>query len=183
MKTPIHTAYVALGSNVGDRLAHLRFAIYGLGKLPMSRVDRVSPIYETAPLGPAKFGFLNAVARVRTPVAPRPMLDVLFQIERARGRQRREKWGPRTLDLDLIAWMDDDGAQVELRTDHLELPHPEAHRRDFVLRPLLDVEPTLTLGGQRLDKLLATIAPENETVEGRLEASLGDDPGDLPTKR
>lgn len=174
MKVTLHTAYVALGSNLDDRLAHLRFAARGLGKLPMSTVDAVSPIYETSPLGPSEFGFLNAVVRVRTPVAPHPMLDVLFQMERARGRKRREKWGPRTLDLDLIAWIDASGQPLELTSEPLTLPHPEAHRRDFVLRPLLDVEPTMQLGGQRLDALLASIPDAEKTVQGRLDEPLLD---------
>lgn len=174
MKTPIHTAYVALGSNMGDRLEHLRFAVHALGRLPISVVDAVSSVYETAPLGPARHAFLNAAVRLRTPVAPRPMLDVLLQIERSRGRVRREKWGPRTLDLDLIALVDERGDLIELRDPVLTLPHPEATGRDFVLRPLLDVEPGLRLAGARVDEHLARLDADARTIERRLTDTLRD---------
>lgn len=175
-KAPMRTAFVAIGSNVGDRLEHLRFAAASLGKLPMSEVIARSRIYETAPMGPAQFAFLNAAVAVRTPAAPLPLLDVLLQIERARGRSRREKWGPRTLDLDLIAMLDEHGAPVLVEHPRLTLPHPHAQQRDFVLRPLLDLlgrgAPALRLEEQRLDALLAHLDPTTATIERATDLEL-----------
>ena len=132
------TAYVALGSNIGDRWSHLRHA---LGRLrDLSPALRGSPVYETAPVGgPAGQGsYLNAVVEIQTDLAPRVLLDALLGIEQEQGRIREERWGPRTLDLDLL-WYD--GATI--KEQGLSVPHPEIRNRQFVLAPLVDLAPWL----------------------------------------
>lgn len=130
-------AWVGLGSNLGDREGHLRAALKGLAGL--GEVTRVSPVYETEPVGfREQDPFLNAVACVRTTLAPDGFLQGLQRIELAAGRVRIQRDGPRTLDLDLLFW---GGSVLELAG--LEVPHPRLHLRRFVLAPLCDVAPDL----------------------------------------
>lgn len=126
---------VALGSNLGDRLGHLRYGMDGLESI--GTVTAVSRVLETDPVGgPDQRRYLNAVAVLETDLAPLDVLSSLLEIERSRGRERSVRWGPRTLDLDLIVY---DGQRVDLPT--LEVPHPRAHERGFVLVPLCEVWP------------------------------------------
>ena len=127
---------IALGSNLGDRAGFLLGAVAALSSGPL--VDlALSPVYETAPLGPPGQGpYLNAVLAGRTRLSPRALLDELLAIENDFGRQRGEHWGPRTLDLDLL-----DYAGQVLNEPGLQLPHPRLHERAFVLAPLADVAP------------------------------------------
>ncbi|WP_287410099.1 2-amino-4-hydroxy-6-hydroxymethyldihydropteridine diphosphokinase [Oceanithermus sp.] len=130
-------ALVALGSNLGDRAGHLLGAVAALARRPEVRLAGLSRIYETVPVGPAGQGpYLNAVLAVETGLGPLELLEVLLAIERAHGRVRRERWGPRTLDLDLL----DFGGRV-LERPGLSLPHPRLHERAFVLVPLAEVAP------------------------------------------
>ena len=130
-------ALVALGSNLGDRAGHLLGAVGALSRLAGVRLRALSPIYETAPVGPEGQGsYLNAVLALESRLGPRDLLDALLAIERAHGRVRRERWGARTLDLDLL----DLGGRV-LDLPGLTLPHPRLHERAFVLAPLADVAP------------------------------------------
>lgn len=134
---PLSSAFVALGSNLGDRAVNLQAAVVALREL--GEVRAVSPIYETAPVGfLAQPDFLNAVALLGTALPPEGLLDALLHIERSHGRDRQHAVpkGPRTLDLDLL---DYDGRVLE--TPRLTLPHPELKNRAFVLRPLLDLAP------------------------------------------
>lgn len=125
---------VGLGANLGDRLGALRGAVDALSA--KADVVAVSPVYETAPMGPAQPPFLNAAVRVTWPGSPRALLDEALGIERAFGRVRAEKWGPRTLDLDIL-WVR--GLVVD--EEGLKVPHPGLLQRAFALRPLLDVAP------------------------------------------
>jgi 2-amino-4-hydroxy-6-hydroxymethyldihydropteridine diphosphokinase len=126
---------IGLGSNLGDRLQHLIAATRELTEL-LGALE-VSPLYETAPVdGPAQDPFLNAVATVDTEAGPLAVLDVCQTIELQHGRERKVRWGPRTLDLDIVA---SDGTRVS--TDRLTIPHPRVTEREFVLRPLADVWP------------------------------------------
>lgn len=168
---PVRVAFIALGSNVGERDEHLEAAVRGLGALPATTIVGCSSTFETSPMGAAQFDFLNAVVALQTVVAPLPMLDVLLQLERSRGRTRDEKWGPRTLDLDLLAMFGDEGA-VEVRHPRLTLPHPGITARDFVLRPLMEIAPSLEFSGHRLDHHLATLPASARTVRGRHERPL-----------
>ena len=135
------TCAVGLGSNVGERTDHLREALRGLGAV--SLVLEVSPVYETAPIGgPDQGPYLNAVALVETAQTPAAFLRALLLVERSRGRTRRVRWGPRTLDLDILLW----GEQA-IVTQGLTVPHPRMLDRRFVLEPLLDVWPDARLPG------------------------------------
>lgn len=131
---------IALGSNEGARLEHLRRAVAELEDL--GSVEAVSGVYETDPVGgPAQDPFLNAVAVLDTVSKPQDLLVSLHQIEAAHDRAREVHWGPRTLDLDIVS---SDGAPV--RMPDLEIPHPRAAERRFVLEPLCDVWPEALVG-------------------------------------
>ena len=124
--------YVGLGANLGQR--HEAFT-RALEQMP-GVVEAVSPRYETAPVGPPQPSFLNAAVRLRTTLAPLALLDALLAIERALGRDRDQetRWGPRTLDLDVLLW-----PGRTLDEPRLHVPHPRLHDRAFALAPLLDV--------------------------------------------
>jgi 2-amino-4-hydroxy-6-hydroxymethyldihydropteridine diphosphokinase len=131
------TAYVAFGSNRGPRRSLLERALRALGETPGVRLERVSPLYRTDPVGgPKQPPFLNGVARLRTRLAPAALLASLLAIERSLGRRRAVRWGPRRIDLDLVAL----GARRS-STPTLTLPHPRYHERRFVLAPLADIAP------------------------------------------
>ena len=137
-------AFLGLGSNLGNRVGHLREAVASLPDLVA-----VSPVYETDPVGgPTEQGaYLNLVAELDTPLEPRALLDVCRRLEIAAARVRDVRWGPRTLDVDVIAVSADDGTPVVSADPELTLPHPRAHLRAFVLRPWLDIQPYADLPG------------------------------------
>jgi dihydroneopterin aldolase/2-amino-4-hydroxy-6-hydroxymethyldihydropteridine diphosphokinase len=147
-------AVLSLGSNLGDRLATLQTAVNRLAEIPESAPVAVSPVYETAPVGgPPQPDYLNAVVLMGTSLAPRQLLDHTQAIEAAAGRERSERWGPRTLDVDLVAV----GDRVE-DSEGLTLPHPRAYERGFVLVPWADVDPEAVLpGGGPVRTLLAAL--------------------------
>lgn len=154
-------AYVGLGSNLADPLAQVHGALEALAAITgCSRVRR-SSLYATSPVGPVvQPAFVNAVAALTTRLAPLDLLAALQGIERAHGRVRDgTRWGPRTLDLDLLLY-----GELQLRTPDLELPHPEIARRAFVLVPLAEIAPAgLLLPGQgRLGELLAALADADD---------------------
>ncbi|MBW3536145.1 MAG: 2-amino-4-hydroxy-6-hydroxymethyldihydropteridine diphosphokinase [Actinobacteria bacterium] len=127
-------AYLGLGSNLGDREAHLRRALAGL-----PNVVRVSPVYESAPAGgPPQPDYLNAVVAIDTELSPRQLLQVAHNLEDDAGRVRRERWGPRTLDVDVLL-VDD----LIVDEADLQVPHPRMGERAFVLAPLADLDPSL----------------------------------------
>jgi 2-amino-4-hydroxy-6-hydroxymethyldihydropteridine diphosphokinase len=139
-------AVLSLGSNLGDRAAHLRAAVDGLG----DAVVAVSPVQETPPWGdPDQPNYLNAVVIVQASVDARGWLDRAQALEQAAGRVRDpdRRFGPRTLDVDVIAVWADDGEPVHSTDPDLTLPHPRAHLRAFVLQPWLDLEPDAELPG------------------------------------
>jgi 2-amino-4-hydroxy-6-hydroxymethyldihydropteridine diphosphokinase len=124
--------YVALGSNMGDRAAHLAYARDRLAALPDSRVITASRIEETAPLGPVPQGpYLNQMVLLETALEPRVLLDHLLAIEAERGRERLVRWGPRTLDLDIVRYGDRAVQQPELTIPHPGLPHRDFWRREL----------------------------------------------------
>jgi 2-amino-4-hydroxy-6-hydroxymethyldihydropteridine diphosphokinase len=153
----VRTGYLGLGSNVGDRAGHLRAAIEMLGQRGVE-VEAVSSGYETEPVGEVldQPDFLNAAIRIRTGLAPEELLDVCKQVEAERGRQLdAPRYSPRPLDVDLLLL-----GNLELTTDRLTLPHPEVTSRRFVLAPLLELDPDLTLpDGTRLGDALAALDP------------------------
>ncbi|WP_109126138.1 2-amino-4-hydroxy-6-hydroxymethyldihydropteridine diphosphokinase [Dyella sp. C11] len=149
------TAFVALGSNLGDARGYVLGAFDALDRLPQTHLVERSPLYLTPPWGvldqPA---FVNAVARIDTALSPHDLLDALLRIEREAGRVRDgERWGPRTLDLDVLHM-----EGVTMSDDRLTLPHPRIAQRAFVLQPLNDLAPDLLLPGQgRVNDMLAAI--------------------------
>lgn len=136
-------AYVSLGSNLGDREAHLRHAARALAETPGVRVVAGSRIYETDPVGPGPQGpYLNAALELDTTLGPRALLDRLLAIEAERGRVRGARNAARTLDLDLLLLGD-----AEVRAPGLALPHPGLADRPFVLEPLADLAPERVVPG------------------------------------
>jgi len=129
-------AFIGLGANLGEREAALRGALSMLAKRPDVRMVAYSGLYETEPVGYREQPrFLNAVACVETTLEPEPLLDVLLAIERAFGRQRIVRWGPRTLDLDLLLY-----GERRVQSERLTVPHPRLFERAFVLVPLMELQ-------------------------------------------
>lgn len=147
------TAYIGLGSNLGDRAAQLDFAIAQLRTHPAIEALRCSAYYETAPVGPVQQGdFLNAVAEIETTLSPDELLELGQHIEREAGRTREIRWGPRTLDLDLL-----DYDQRSILSEKLTLPHPEAAKRAFVLVPWAELAPDCPLAGKTVSDWLGEL--------------------------
>lgn len=151
-------AFIGLGSNLENPVAQLAGAIAELAALPDTQLVAQSPFYRSKPVGPQdQPDFINGCVWLQTSLPPLELLDQLQTIEQAHGRERLQHWGPRTLDLDMLLFGD--------RTiDHprLQIPHTELPNRDFVLRPLLDLEPQLILpDGRRLTELLPQ-CPDNQ---------------------
>ncbi|MEV7693794.1 2-amino-4-hydroxy-6-hydroxymethyldihydropteridine diphosphokinase [Microbacterium sp. NPDC089189] len=141
------TVVIALGSNLGDRAALMAAAVADLHRLPLTTGVRVGPMIESVAIrldGPDEDApaYLNTVALAETRLAPSVLLSFLHRIEADHGRERRERWGDRTLDLDLIAYGD-----VRSDAPELTLPHPRAAERSFVLRPWLALDPHAVLPG------------------------------------
>ncbi|WP_058235753.1 2-amino-4-hydroxy-6-hydroxymethyldihydropteridine diphosphokinase [Devriesea agamarum] len=142
-QAPPVSAVLALGSNLGDRRAHLHHAVQLLDDAPGVRVTGVSPVFETDPVGGVdQDDFLNAVVAIETELGPDAVLDLAHAVEQDARRERLVRWGPRTLDVDVIVWGD-------LITDDpvLTLPHPRAHERAFVLSPWLALNPEAVVPG------------------------------------
>ncbi|VTR76805.1 2-amino-4-hydroxy-6-hydroxymethyldihydropteridine diphosphokinase [Cellulomonas hominis] len=153
---------LAIGSNLGAAQDTLRDAVADLAAVPGLEVVDVSALARTAPVGgPEQPDFLNAVVIARTTLSPRDLLRATSEVERVHGRERTVHWGPRTLDVDIIVY-----GQVSAVTDDLELPHPRAHERAFVLQPWAQVRPDAVLnglGGGPVAALAAT-APDRDGV-------------------
>lgn len=139
---------IALGSNLDDREAHLRGAVDELHVHPSITVTATSSFHETEAVGPdvdnnPQSPYLNAAAVIETELTPRELLDYLLAIEHAHGRDRstEERWGPRTLDLDILLYNGTDGTNAIINEEALTIPHPRMHERDFVLKPLTEIAP------------------------------------------
>jgi len=131
-----HVAYIGLGANLGDRRANILAATDLLRQTPGVASVSLSSLYETEPVGgpPGQDAYLNAAARVETDLDASTLLAVLLDIEARLGRQRSERWGPRTIDLDLLLFGDE-----VIHTPGLTVPHPHMHERRFVLEPLAEI--------------------------------------------
>lgn len=129
--------YIGIGSNLGDREFLIRKAVEALRQLPQTNVSGVSSLYDTEPVGETdQPAFLNAVAWLETELPARDLLWQMLLIEKRMGRVRSRRWGPRPIDLDLLFYDDE-----VIEEPDLQVPHPEAHRRAFVLMPLLELDP------------------------------------------
>lgn len=135
-------AFVAVGSNLGDRWARLALAARALRAAPGVAVVRASRVWDAAPLGPPQPRYLNAVLELETTRTPVSLLGLLREVERGAGRTRDVHWGARTLDLDLLLVGD-----LVVREPGLSVPHPEMARRRFVLAPLCELHPELVVPG------------------------------------
>jgi 2-amino-4-hydroxy-6-hydroxymethyldihydropteridine diphosphokinase len=140
------SAFLALGSNLGDRLENLRAGVRKLDATQGIDVVRSSRVYETEPVGPPQPMYLNAVIEVATTLTPRELLEAARGVEDSLGRVRTERWGPRTIDVDILVY---DEQTVD--EPDLEIPHPRMHERGFVLVPLGELDADAMLpGGRRL---------------------------------
>ncbi|MGB3276362.1 MAG: 2-amino-4-hydroxy-6-hydroxymethyldihydropteridine diphosphokinase [Castellaniella sp.] len=149
------SAYIGLGANLGDAAATVRRAAAELAAVPGVADLQLSPLYGTAPVDSSGPDYVNAVARLDTTLPPLALLAALQAIEQRHGRERPYRNAPRTLDLDLLLYGDQTIALPELT-----VPHPRMHERAFVLRPLMDLAPGLTLDQGGLDALLARCADQ-----------------------
>jgi 2-amino-4-hydroxy-6-hydroxymethyldihydropteridine diphosphokinase len=162
MSGDLSTAYVGIGSNLRQPLEQVKAAIRALGRLPSSDLLSVSPLYRSAPMGPAgQPDYINAVAALATTLDPGMLLDRLQAIEADHGRIRGERWGPRTLDLDLLLFGD-----LVIGTDRLRVPHPGIAERAFVLVPLHDIAPDLHI--PRIGALAGLLDPETRKQVERI---------------
>jgi 2-amino-4-hydroxy-6-hydroxymethyldihydropteridine diphosphokinase len=175
-------AFVGLGSNLGDREATIARAVELLADARGVEVVGVSRLRETEPWGPVEQPpYLNGAVEVETDLPPRALLDVLLAVEQALGRERTgERWGPRTIDLDLLLYGDD-----ELDEPGLTVPHPRLHERRFALEPLAELAPDAVVPGRgTVAELLGGLAPEGpfprdarfETKPRKGQSPAGTDP-------
>lgn len=164
---------LGLGGNLGDPVAAFARALRGLGDHPAIALGRSSPVYRTKPWGIVEQpDFLNMAVLLSTDLCEVELLNLCMELERASGRERRERWGPRTLDIDILTF-------GELVTDRpsLQLPHPRLAKRAFVLVPLAEIAPDLMIGGQSVASLKAALECDDVTLDdaqtARLQEMLG----------
>ena len=158
-----HRVYIGIGSNLGDRRANTVEAIDRVKALPATKVVRSSSLYESEPLGNAKTWFVNSDIEVETDLGPDVLLKKLKVIEEAMGRKRvkGKRWGSRIIDLDILLFDQD---VIDKRT--LKIPHPEMHKRRFVLLPLAELAPQVVHPqlGQTVSTMLATVKDDKRVV-------------------
>ncbi len=155
-------AYIALGSNLSNPLAQIEAAFRALARLPETELSRRSPSYRNRAVGPGRQPeFINAVAEVLTGLDPYALLNAVKEIEAAQGREKDvERWAPRVIDLDIVLF-----GNLHMRDERLTLPHPEMHRRRFVLKPLSDIAPGLEIPGRGQLRDLLQRAPAHELIQ------------------
>ena len=154
-----HICFIGLGSNLGEPSGQLRLAISDLDQLPDTRVLASSAFYRSAPIGYLdQPDFVNAVVKIRTSLSPRQLLSAMLGIERKHGRERTFCNAPRTLDLDVLLYDD-----IELHEPGLAIPHPQMHRRAFVLQPLLEIAP---------DCMIPSVGSVRQALQGCLDQVL-----------
>lgn len=140
-------SYISLGTNIGDREGFLKKAIQEIGQHEEIIVEQVSSIYETDPVGYLdQDPFLNLVIKISTTLTPLQLLEVTQSIEQNLGRKRELRWGPRTIDLDILLYN-----QENIEVEHLRIPHPRMFERSFVLIPLKEINPSLKVENKLLE--------------------------------
>ena len=155
-----HLAYIALGSNLGDREKYIRQGAESLDRREDCVVQRISRLIGTEPYGVKEQPeFLNGMLELRTLLLPEELLDVLHEVEQEAHRERKMHWGPRTLDLDIIFYDD-----CIVDREELQIPHPDMENREFVLKPLAELAPYLRhpLNGKTVRQMLAEIRNEDD---------------------
>jgi 2-amino-4-hydroxy-6-hydroxymethyldihydropteridine diphosphokinase len=149
-------AYIGIGSNLGDRRANVLEAMKHIGEIATTKVVRASSLYESEPLGDAKTWFVNAVVEAETELTVEAFLKATQAIEQAMGRKRvkGKRWGSRVIDLDILLWNQD-----VVKKRNLKVPHPEMHKRRFVLLPLAELGPQVIhpIIGESVSTLLASV--------------------------
>lgn len=160
------SVYIGIGSNLENPLQQLKAAVAALQAIPDTELASLSNIYQTAPVGPAgQPDYTNAAALLETTLTPEQLLDELQKIEQQQGRVREARWGPRTLDLDIILY-----SKMTIRTTRLSVPHIEMEKRNFVLVPLLDICPELILPNGKSLKTVTELAG-NEGIKQSMTAA------------
>ena len=157
---PLVRAYIALGSNLGDRLRQMQSALKALAADNQLKVLQITPVYENRAIcmGEAD-DFLNAMAEVETSMAPLALLDFCLKVESELGRVRTKEWAPRTIDLDIIAYGDE-----VIEHERLQVPHPRIAERDFVVHPLCAIAPNVEIRGQRVAHMAAALPMDSLTL-------------------
>lgn len=150
--------YIGLGANLADPIDQLQQAVAALAALPQCQLTAVSSFYGSKPMGPQdQPDYVNAVAQLTTQLTAESLLDALQHIERTQGRQRKaERWGPRTLDLDILLF-----GQQQIQTERLTVPHYGLPQREFVVYPLLEIAPDLQIPGLGALATIADTVPLN----------------------
>lgn len=135
------SAFLGLGSNLGDRAGNIKEALRRLSEIPGIKVEKVSSLYETEPMGLLEQpNFINAVAKIKTNLSPTDLLAAVLKIEHGIGRVRTVRWGPRIIDIDILMYNN-----VSINTPELIIPHPRMQERAFVMIPLYEIAPDLRL--------------------------------------
>ena len=160
-----HTAYIGLGSNLQDPPSQLQRALAAIARLPDTQLLAQSALYRSAALGYAdQPDFVNAVAKIATALTPQALLQALLKIEHQQGRERTFRNAPRSLDLDVLLY-----DEIQLHEPGLTIPHPQMHLRAFVLQPLLEIAPDVSIPGiSRADAAL--LKCQNQTLERLADA-------------
>ena len=159
-------AYLSLGSNLGDRRRNLKEALRMIGETDCVSVEKISPLYETGAVGGVEQGdFYNVVARIETSLSPRELLHLAHRVEKRLDRVHGERWGPRTIDVDILLY-----GKASIAEKDLVIPHPEMENRAFVLAPLGDIAPLLMLpSGRTVSERLAGIEGQTVKIIGSLD--------------
>ena len=156
----LHKVYLSLGTNLGDRLHNLATARFELSEMPETKMVKVSSLYETLPWGKEEQPyFLNQAAAIETTMGPVLLLKNIKNIEIKMGRQNREKWGPREIDIDILLFGD-----LIVSSEQLTIPHPYLRKRLFVLVPLQEIQPDLVFpeDGAGIEEVLNSVSPREK---------------------
>jgi len=153
--------FLGLGSNMGNRKLHLKQACTKLSSHPKIQIKKTSSLYETDPIGPKQRRFLNAVIQIKTELTPGALLRLAKKIEKIQGRKKTVFWGPRPLDVDILLF-----GHKMIHTPSLTIPHPQLHKRRFVLVPLKEIASTFKHRGlnKTISELCGRLTPEDQKV-------------------